>query len=287
MSNTITEARDVSPAPLHVAGDGVSLTVWDNYGEQPPLVFCHCAGTCGRIWSPVISRMNLPNRILAWDMRGHGDSDKPRDPDGYDTSAFARDLLAATDALELPDGIWAVGHSGGAAAIVCAELLRPGRFARTVLFDAIIAPPVFFATARAMGELSRRRKHVFDSRDAAQARLGGKAPMDRWSKEALNAYITHALADRSDGAVELKCPGEIEAWVYETGPKINLFDRLREVRTEALVVTGTMSYMLDYAHEQHERLSKSVLKILPDTGHFIPQERPGECAVLIDQWFSV
>ena len=287
MSNPITEARDMSPTPLRVPGDGISLTVWDYHGKRPPLVFCHCAGTCGRIWSPIISRLNLPNRVFAWDMRGHGDSDKPRDPDGYDTSAFARDLLVATESLELPDGIWAVGHSGGAAAIVCAELLRPGRFARAVLFDAIIAPPVFFDTARTMGDLSRRRKHVFDSRDAARTRLGGKAPMDRWSKESLDAYITQALADRSDGTVELKCPGEIEAWVYETGPKINLFDRLPEVQTEALVVTGTESYMLDHARAQQERLPRSDLHILPDTGHFIPQEQPRECAVLINEWFSV
>lgn len=285
--NMKTSRRDIAPRALRVPGCGHDLAVWDYPGCAPPIVFCHCAGVCGRVWDPVVARLGIENRILAWDACGHGDSDKPRDPQAYNTRAFAEDLLAVADALELSGGLLAVGHSGGAAAVACAEMLRPGRFKRAVLIDAIIAPPEFFAGAKDLAAVSRRRKRVFPSRAAARERLGGKPPMNAWAPEALDAYLAHALTGRSDGSAELKCPPEIEAWIYEHGPSVNLYDRLYALQTQVLAITGTTSYMHGYVLEQCKRLPRATLRVLPDAGHFIPQEKPAQTAVLINDWFSV
>jgi len=264
----------------------ISIALWEYPGDAPPILFFHCTGVCARIWDPVVSRLSIKNRIHAPDARGHGDSDKPRVAAAYTWRGFGGDVLAVADALQLPEGAWAVGHSGGASAIVYAELTRPGRFARVALIDAIIAPPEFFPTAMPLAERSRRRRHVFDSRNAARQRLGNKPPMETWHPEALDAYIAHGFADRDDGRVELKCPGELEAYVYEYGGVINLYDRLGEMRAEALVITGENSYMVEHAHRQHSHLPRAELVTLPDAGHFIPQEKPAETAALISDWFK-
>ncbi len=267
-------------------GTNLSLTVHDYPGEEPPILFCHCTGVCARVWDPVAARLTIPNRILAPDARGHGDSDKPRMAAEYTWRGFAADVLAVVDAFQLPEGAYAVGHSGGASAIVLAELMRPGLFSRVALIDAIIAPPEFFPTALPLAERSRRRRHCFESRMAARQRLGNKPPMEQWTPEALDAYIAHAFSENADGAVALKCPGEIEAWVYEYGGVVNLYDRLGEMRAEALVITGANSYMVEHAHHQHSHLPNARLVTLPDTGHFIPQEKPAETAALISEWFA-
>lgn len=224
--------------------------------------------------------------MYAWDARGHGDSDRPLYPAAYAWDGFSADLLAVLDALNMTKGVLAVGHSGGAATVVHAELTHPGRFSRVVLLDAIIAPAVFFPTAKPLAVASRRRIHEFASRQAALERLGGKPPMNRWAPEVLDAYLDYGFSRDEAGKLHLKCPGEIEALVYESGGLVDVYGRLGEVNTRALMVTGTQSYMLEHVRDQHQRLPNAELVELPETGHFIPQERPEACAELVRGWFK-
>jgi len=281
----MSNLRLINPEKRFLQGAGISVAAWDYPGIEPPILFFHCTGVCARIWDPVVARLEIQNRIIAPDARGHGDSGKPRMPVEYTWRGFAEDVLAVADDLGLPDGVWAVGHSGGASAIVCAELMHPGRFAKVVLIDAIIAPPEFFPPAHPLAEKSRRRRHTFESRLGARQRLGNKPPMENWHPEALDAYIQHGFTDNPDGTVQLKCPGEIEAWVYEYGGVVNLYDRLEQMHAETLIVTGETSYMVEHAHHQHSHIPRAELITLPDTGHFIPQEKPEETAALISDWF--
>jgi len=277
--------RPVNPERRSLHGAGISIAAWDYPGTEPPILFFHCTGVCARIWDPVVARLEIQNRIIAPDARGHGDSGKPPIAAEYTWRGFAEDILSIADDLKLPDGAWAVGHSGGASAIVCTELMHPGLFSKVVLIDAIIAPPEFFPTTHPLAAQSRRRRHTFESRVEARQRLGNKLPMENWHPEALDAYITHGLSDNTDGSVQLKCPGEIEAWVYEYGGIVGLYERLEQVKTETLIVTGQNSYMVEHAHHQHSRIPCAELITLPDTGHFIPQEKPEETAALISDWF--
>ena len=276
----------VEPTKKSLPGHGIQIAAWDYPGTPPPILFFHCTGVCARIWDPAIAQLTIPNRIIAPDARGHGDSDKPELGAEYTWRGFAEDILALTDNLQLPDGLWAVGHSGGASAIVCAELMHPGRFSRIVLIDAIIAPPEFFPVPHPYAEKSRKRKHKFTSQTEAQQRLGNKPPMQTWHPQALNAYLEYGFSKADDGSIHLKCPGSIEAWVYEYSGFVNLYDRLEEIQAETLIVTGEKSYMVEHAHHQHSRIPHAELITLPDTGHFIPQEKPKETATIISNWFQ-
>ena len=280
------DARGLRPVPMDVtAGDGVRLRLWDYGGNGAPLLLCHCAGTLGRIWDPVIARLPGGIRPLALDLRGHGDSDKPRGQRHYRWECFGADVAAVVDALNLA-GCAAAGHSGGAVAVTLAQLERPGLFRRIALVDAVLATEKFFPVINPMADQARRRRAHFESRDAVRHRLGAKFPFNTWTGEAFEAYVAHGFDDLPDGTVHLKCPPSVEAHFYETGPSEHVLERLHEIDVPALLVSGARSYLLEYVHEQQRRLPRGRCEVLADTGHFIPQERPGETAALLAEWLG-
>jgi pimeloyl-ACP methyl ester carboxylesterase len=72
-------------------------------------------------------------RVIALDMRGHGESDKPEH--GYRISRLAKDVRDTIEALEL-DAVNILGHSMGCSVIWSYyDLFGPDRLARLLLID--------------------------------------------------------------------------------------------------------------------------------------------------------
>ena len=270
-----------------VAGHaGVEIAVHEYAGAGPPLVLCHCTGTLARIWEPVIAALHGAYQIYALDTRGHGDSAQPLERGAYAWENSGRDLLAVLGALGLGPDVRAVGHSAGAAHIAYAEMLAPGAFSKCILIEAIVGPRVAFQGENPLAVSARRRRNVFESVHAARERLGSKPPMNTWTPETLDAYITHGLRVLPDGQVALRCPGEVEAWMYEQGGACDVYERLEELQFETIVLAGGESNVRALAELQAERLPHARLEIWDGVSHFVPQERPDEVAGLIRAWFQ-
>ncbi len=278
----MSEAIELNPAAIRVTGHaGIGINVWDYGGEGPVLVLAHCTGTHGRIWDPLVPVLLPHFRVYAYDTRGHGDSDKPHDPKFYRWNDSGKDLLAVIDGLSLGEGILAAGHSAGATHICCAEMNRPGTISRAVLIDPIIGPKRAFGGPNSLAEKSRRRRNDFESHEAAIQRFASKPPMNAWDPAALEAYIKFGTVEREDGGISLKCPGEIEAAVYEGSGATDLFERLGELKLHATLVTAEYSNTRSLAELQRERFSNVDFRMIEESGHFIPQEKPDEIASLI------
>ena len=72
-------------------------------------------------------------RVIAFDMRGHGDSDKPGR--GYRIQRLAQDLYQAMERLDLKD-VTLLGHSMGCSVIWCyIDMYGPARIAKFVFCD--------------------------------------------------------------------------------------------------------------------------------------------------------
>lgn len=72
-------------------------------GDDPPLVLQHGFTSSMRRWYlyDYVDALKSDYQLILVDARGHGQSDKPHDPDAYDVSLMARDVVAVLDALQL------------------------------------------------------------------------------------------------------------------------------------------------------------------------------------------
>jgi 3-oxoadipate enol-lactonase len=100
--------------------------------DGPALVFINSLGTDLRIWDDVARILSPEFRVVRYDKRGHGLSE--RGPDRYDMADYARDLAALLDALGVARAT-VVGLSIGG--LIAQELYRqrPELFAALVLSD--------------------------------------------------------------------------------------------------------------------------------------------------------
>ena len=101
----------------------------------------------------------------------------------------------------------------------------------------IVPPPADFPNADPMArgpnvaaDIARKRTHVFASRDALRERWREKGTFADWDPRALELYLAHGFRDRPDGQIELKCPGAVEAAVYESGRRFDAWARRRAAR---------------------------------------------------------
>ena len=277
----------VDPKAIRVEGaGGVGINVWDHGGEGDPLLLMHCTGTHGRIWDPLVPALRERFRVIAPDTRGHGDSEKPEDSKAYRWPISGDDLLAVIKALGLEDPVKAAGHSAGASHLCYAAWKRPETFRRVVLMDPIIGPTRFFGGPNPLAEISRRRKKMLPSLAAARARFSSKPPMNRWDPRVLDTYLRHGFTEGPDGSITLKCPGHIEAQIYEGSGACDVFEQLPDLPLDVLLITGEGSDVRHLAELQREKYQQVRFELLEDTGHFIPQEKPDEIAALIVDWFN-
>ncbi|MCB0995359.1 MAG: alpha/beta hydrolase [Acidimicrobiales bacterium] len=263
--------------------DGVELAVHDHGGAGPTLVFCHATGLHGRVWDPVADALGGDVRRLAVDLRGHGGTHTPPDT-SLEWSGMARDLLAVVDALADGGPVLAVGHSMGGATIVLAELARPGTIDAAWLFEPIIVPrsnSPFVGSGNPLAAAARRRREVFDNRDAAFERYGSRPPFVSCDPRSLRAYVDHGFVDQADGSVILACRGETEARVFE-GSEAQVFERLGEVAAPLVVASsGDGAPPALVAPHVAGAVQRGRHEHFADLTHFGPLEAPERIAASI------
>ncbi len=111
---------------------GLTLTIRALGTEGVPLVLLHGLGVSGQVWQG-IGRLLVPTaRLIAPDLRGHGESDKPSA--GYLPRDYVGDI-AALLAQEPSRPLAVLGHSLGA--VVAAQLAaeRPELVSKLILLD--------------------------------------------------------------------------------------------------------------------------------------------------------
>jgi pimeloyl-ACP methyl ester carboxylesterase len=114
-----------------VLPDGVRLNyVQGGPVDGPAVVMLHGTSDSSFSFSRVMPLMPASMRLIAIDLRGHGDSDRPESD--YSMSTFAVDVLSAMDRLGIGRATL-VGHSMGTFIARRAAELAPERVARLVL----------------------------------------------------------------------------------------------------------------------------------------------------------
>jgi alpha-beta hydrolase superfamily lysophospholipase len=111
-----------------VQGGGLRLHVreWGN-PDEPPVVFIHGLSQSHLCWARQY-QSSLANefRLVAYDLRGHGMSQAPLEPEHYtDATLWADDLAAIIDQLGSTGPYWSAGPTAAlSSATTCAPTVR-------------------------------------------------------------------------------------------------------------------------------------------------------------------
>jgi len=103
----------------------------DTGGDGVPVVLVHGLANSIEIWSKVLPLLGERRRVIAFDLPGFGQADRPADA-AYDSAFFAAQLAALFDTLELGRA-HLVGSSLGASVAIRFAAARPECVDRLVL----------------------------------------------------------------------------------------------------------------------------------------------------------
>jgi pimeloyl-ACP methyl ester carboxylesterase len=273
--------------PLSVRSkDGTELHV-EIFGadDAPTLVLVHGWTEALRIWVYEIRELSDQFRIVAYDLRGHGNSGRAPDGD-YSLARLGDDLEAVLEAT-VPYGERAVvaGHSLGGMSIAAwaehhdvstrvsaAALLFTGigglvggqLVVRVPHFAQALADPVArYAFLGARGSLPRFSTPV----SFALARYVAFSPT---ATPALVAFYEQMLA---------ACPSDVRAATGLAMQEMDLYHVIPRLTIPTLVMAGEHDRLTPPSHarriaEELPNLHKLI--VLPDAAHMGPLERPVE-----------
>lgn len=139
MAPRVEQSRARYPDATGFAEREGGRIAWEVYGEgDPPLMFVPPWQIVhGRIWKSLVPDFARRHRVITWDARGNGRSDRPQDPAVHSDHAIAADLVAVLDATDTTAAVL-VGLSGAAVPQVMVAAADPER----VLGLVMIGPAV-------------------------------------------------------------------------------------------------------------------------------------------------
>lgn len=121
----------------HLHRNGVRIAYVEKGSGDKTMLLVHGMLGSHQSMLHMVHHYALKYRVVAIDMRGHGDSDKPKTL--YDMAAFSDDLVQVCRELRLAKPV-CVGHSFGGSAVLHLAFHHPGMVGGIVLLDSGIRP---------------------------------------------------------------------------------------------------------------------------------------------------
>ena len=121
---------------------------------RPALIFIHGYPDTKELWADVLARLAPSYHVAAYDVRGAGDSSRPRRAAAYDLARLGDDLEAVIEAVSPGRPVHLVGHDWGA--IQGWEFVTQERFAGMLASLTAIAGPPLDQVIAAGNRLLRR-----------------------------------------------------------------------------------------------------------------------------------
>jgi pimeloyl-ACP methyl ester carboxylesterase len=186
---------NVPPRPhfLTVARARLRILEWQSTAPTT-LVLVHGFNGFGMTWDRISATLRGQRRLLAPELRGHGESGW--DPDGsYYAERYLADLIAIVDHFGL-ERFDLLGHSLGALICVLFAARHPERIGRLILDDASPRPEAVLAR---MAQQAVEPPLTFPSWSAAAA-----TARPEWTElpsEVIQYRLRHRLATRPDGTI--------------------------------------------------------------------------------------
>jgi pimeloyl-ACP methyl ester carboxylesterase len=275
---------DYQPRTLRVAlrSRGGEAAALDFGPEDRPIdvVFSHANGFNARTYRTVLAPLAGELRILAMDLRGHGESTLPAVIEGRDGWAeFRDDLLAFVEKMTDRPVVLA-GHSMGGTASLLVAAKAAERVKALALFDPVIMPTELVGHPERQQDSplvqgALRRRAIFPSKAAALEAYIGRGAFKSWSAAQIADYVEGGFRATDNGEVALACTPEWEASNFRTH-NYDPWTAFAESRCPIDILRAEIASTCRIDGREGELAATGRIRIrtVPGTSHFLPMERP-------------
>ena len=262
---------------------------WKNDGA-PPLLFLHATGFCASAYAQMLSALGGAYDVYALDLRGHGRTRLPAEPEALRSWKPYRDDVRAFLDRERRDGWALAGHSLGAAtALLAAEgrrdiaalkLIEP--VAMPAWLSALAKTPVWpvFAGRMNLVRQAARRRSAWSDRDSVIFSYSRKVLFKSWAPGVLEDYLKDGLMDVA-GGVRLACAPEWEAATFAA--QANDFWQAAANAPAPLSIFAAKepgSTVRTFARARFRKLGARIM-VDDEAGHLAPMQKPRELAAFL------
>jgi len=257
------EAAPPESLSVWISGPQGNLFVRDGgAGHGVPILLLHSLAGNGGQWALQLDHLRRHRRAVAIDLRGHGDSD-PADDGDYSIPAFAADVAAAVDQLDLRHFVLA-GHSLGAAVAIEYASRHPERVVGLLLIDPN-GDQTRVPREQMETFLEALREDPLGELDSyfRQLLLHGDRDASRWVLEDIRLTHEDAVAKAVEGSIEY---APLPALARYEGPKLAI-----------------LSDMNNLPYSLHRLVPDLPVRFMPGTGHWMMMDRPEVFNGLLDE----
>ncbi|HZS02374.1 MAG TPA: alpha/beta fold hydrolase [Chloroflexota bacterium] len=241
--------------------DGIRL-YYETVGDGRTLAFAHSLGMDHTLWDAQQRHFSDRYRVLTFDARGHGASDKPPGP--YSVERFGEDFYGVLRAAGVERAV-VVGLSMGGMAAQALAAAHPEAVEGLVLAD----------TTCWYGETAAQD---WEPRAVAAEQQGLASLLDfqltRWFSDRTRAERPDIL----DHARRVFLANDVAAYAASCRAlgAMDLRDQIGGIRCPTLVLVGEEDYATPpaMAEELHRRIGGSELVVLPGVRHLSAVEAP-------------
>jgi pimeloyl-ACP methyl ester carboxylesterase len=224
------------PIMQKVKGDGIgiNLAVWEGRGN--PILCIHGITANCRCWDTLAQSLAPDKHVMAMDLRGRGQSDKPSQ--GYALDYHLRDINCLLDDLGFERAV-IMGHSLGAFIGLAFAAENPGRLDRLILVDgggdlsAERIEKVFAGIKPALDRLEM----VFPSAEAYLEKMSAAPYIQPWS-EATEAYYRYEIETVEGGVRTNISPAHIQEEAANIR-KVDCAPYYQRLECEVLILRAT------------------------------------------------
>jgi 3-oxoadipate enol-lactonase len=248
---------------MKLKANGIDIN-YEIEGDGPVVTFSHSLACNLSMWDEQARALKGRYRVLRFDTRGHGQSGAPAG--AYSLEQLSDDLKALLDGLGIPATHFVGLSMGGMIGQVFA-LKHPAMVQSLVLCDTTSRYPAAAAP-------------IWEDRIKAVGAKGMEpmvAPtLERWFTAPFRARRRDLMERVGTMIRSTPAPGYIGC--CHAIPKINVTERLRDVRCPALVIVGEEDpgTPVEMARDIHAALPAAELAILSRASHLSNLEQPEE-----------
>ena len=267
------------PADRFVEVNGLRIHYVDWGGEgKPPFIMVHGLDRVARTYDHIATQFTSRYRVIAIDMRGHGDSSW--DPQGrYLVEDHVSDLEGIVDQLKLRDLVlW--GNSTGGRVVQVFAGKHPELVSRVISED--VGPERPRQIADGYAKRVEQERAGWASSEELLAQLRKANP--RMAPAVLEAYVRYGSKKRADGRIEWKRDPQLVKGFVAT----DLWRFVREIKAPILYILGGRSTIVpaETQAELRKTLANAQLITIPDVGHYPSDEQPDEVVRIVNRFLA-